>query len=148
MIAHALIQKKFRVTLLDVVDISMIPNHAATIYDGKRIPFDDDVFDVALLITVLHHIADPDATLREAKRVARRIIVLEDLVENIREARATFFADSWMNWQWFDHPHSNRSDAEWRRAFSQLDLRMIHAEQSMHTFFPFRFRHGLFVLDR
>jgi ubiquinone/menaquinone biosynthesis C-methylase UbiE len=147
LIADSLMRQHFDVTMLDVADISMIPNIRATLYDGKRMPFENDAFDIALLITVLHHIADPDATLREAMRVAKRIVVLEDLVENMREARATYFADSWLNWQWFDHPHSNRSDAEWRATFSQLGLRIVHAEQSTHAFFPFRFRHGLFVLE-
>ncbi len=51
-----------------------------TVYDGHRLPFADDSFDVVLLIFVLHHTRDPRAVLSEAKRVCRRhVIVFEDI---------------------------------------------------------------------
>jgi SAM-dependent methyltransferase len=45
--------------------------------DGHRLPFADDSFDVAILQAMLHHDSDPSATIREAFRVAREILVLE-----------------------------------------------------------------------
>jgi SAM-dependent methyltransferase len=45
--------------------------------DGHRLPYADDAFDVAILQAILHHDSDPAATIREAFRVAREIIVLE-----------------------------------------------------------------------
>lgn len=45
-------------------------------FDGKKVPYRDDQFDVALLCDVLHHTADNAASLlAEARRVARRVIV-------------------------------------------------------------------------
>ncbi len=45
--------------------------------DGHHLPYADDAFDVAILQAILHHDSDPAATIREAFRVAREIIVLE-----------------------------------------------------------------------
>jgi ubiquinone/menaquinone biosynthesis C-methylase UbiE len=45
--------------------------------DGHNLPFADDAFDVAILQAILHHDGDPQATIREAFRVAREIVVLE-----------------------------------------------------------------------
>jgi SAM-dependent methyltransferase len=146
LLAEQLIVAGRDVTLLDVVDISMVPGKRATLFDGGRIPFEDGAFDVALLITVLHHVRDPDASLAEAARVAQQVIVLEDLVETPRERFWTQLGDSWLNWEWRGHPHSNRSDAGWRAAYAKLGMKVIHAEQRLHSFWPWRFRHGLYVL--
>ena len=45
--------------------------------DGHHLPYADDTFDIAILQAVLHHDSDPGATIREAFRVAREILVLE-----------------------------------------------------------------------
>ncbi|MHB8612751.1 MAG: class I SAM-dependent methyltransferase [Candidatus Dormibacteraceae bacterium] len=45
--------------------------------DGHHLPYGDNAFDVAILQAILHHDTDPAATIREAFRVAREIIVLE-----------------------------------------------------------------------
>lgn len=45
--------------------------------DGHHLPYADDTFDLAILQAVLHHDSDPEATIHEAFRVAREIIVLE-----------------------------------------------------------------------
>jgi SAM-dependent methyltransferase len=47
------------------------------VLDGKRVPFDDASFDVAIVQGVLHHADDPEATIHEALRVAREIVILE-----------------------------------------------------------------------
>lgn len=45
--------------------------------DGHHLPYADDAFDTAILQAILHHDSDPQATIREAFRVARDILVLE-----------------------------------------------------------------------
>lgn len=42
-----------------------------------EIPYPDDRFDVSVLMGVLHHVGDPAAALREALRVAPRVVVVE-----------------------------------------------------------------------
>ncbi len=45
--------------------------------DGHHLPYANDAFDVAILQAILHHDSDPAATIREALRVSREILVLE-----------------------------------------------------------------------
>lgn len=147
-VAEAIIQRGHDVTLVDVADGSLVPGLHPHIYDGQRLPFPDDSFDVALLITVLHHIPRPDDTLVEARRVARRIAIIEDVYESNAEKWLTWIGDSWLNREFFGHPHSNRTDQGWRETFERFDLRLVEARQKMHWFFPFRFRHAIYVLSR
>jgi SAM-dependent methyltransferase len=148
LLADALLRRGFNVSLVDVVDKSMLPHLQPTVFDGITLPYPDDAFDVALLITVLHHIPDPERSLREASRVARRVIVMEDVYQTEAERRMTVLADSWVNWEWRGHPHSNRSDAEWRATFGRLGLRVADAGEEIHTLWPWRFRHATYVLER
>ena len=45
--------------------------------DGHQLPYADGAFDIAILQAILHHDSDPEATIHEAFRVAREILVLE-----------------------------------------------------------------------
>src|SRR5262245_52118956 len=51
-------------------------------FDGVRIPVPDASQDVVMLIDVLHHSDDPVALLREAKRVARKTLVVKDVMND------------------------------------------------------------------
>jgi SAM-dependent methyltransferase len=148
LVADAIMNAGHPTSIVDIANLSLVEHLQPKLYDGNTLPYPDDSFSVALLLTVLHHIPDPDNTLREARRVAHRIIVIEDIFESAREKAFTQFGDSWLNWEWRGHPHSNRDDAGWRAAFSTLGLRVTHFDQSIEWFFPFRFRHGLYVLER
>jgi SAM-dependent methyltransferase len=138
----------FDVTMLDVVDKCVLPGIRPVVYDGVTLPCADDAFGTALLITVLHHIPDPEHTLREARRTARRVIVVEDVFLTQAEKRATMLADSWVNWEWRGHPHSNRSDAQWRATFARLGFAIANSNEQIHRLWPWRFRHATYVLDR
>jgi len=41
------------------------------LWDGEKMPFDDTSFDVVISTEVLEHVSDPDAYLREVKRVLK-----------------------------------------------------------------------------
>lgn len=112
----------YDVVPVDLENLSFVDEIALVVYDGARLPFRNDSFDVALIITVLHHCPDPDAVLAEARRVARRIIVIEEIYENLFEKYFTYAVDSLFNVEFFNHPRSNRTDARWREAFQRLRL--------------------------
>ena len=65
---------------VDGVDVLIRPETAIPTqqFDGRTLPHADDSFDVAMLVDVVHHAAEPLRLLGEARRVARRGLVLKD----------------------------------------------------------------------
>lgn len=118
----------FKVTSLDIKDSSIFPEIIPTIYNGKIIPFPNRSFDTSLLITVLHHTPNPKRILVEAKRISPMIIVMEDIITNPIQKYLTFVMDSILNFEFFNHPHTNKSDKEWRKLFRQVGLRIKKTE--------------------
>lgn len=144
-VAKGLKDSGYEITLLDVVDKSAYPDFRPIIYDGKNIPFSDNSFDVALLITVLHHTKEPVGILKEAVRVAPRIIVMEDLYNGPFQKYLTFAMDSFLNREFFGHPHTNKTEREWEKVFGKLGLKIL--DRHIHNFWAF-FTSGTFYLVR
>ncbi|MCR4261082.1 MAG: class I SAM-dependent methyltransferase [Candidatus Colwellbacteria bacterium] len=144
-VAKNLRKKGYKITPLDVKDKSVHQNIRPTIYDGQSMPFPDNSFDVALLITVLHHTKKPVEVLRETLRVAPRIIVMEDLYESIFQKYLTFIMDSLLNLEFFGHPHTNMTERQWEGVFKKLGLKII--DRNIHNFWRF-FISGTFYLEK
>lgn len=53
---------------------------APLIYDGRTLPFADRQFDLVYAIDVLHHCADPMASLHDVMRCSGRLLVIKDHV--------------------------------------------------------------------
>jgi 2-polyprenyl-3-methyl-5-hydroxy-6-metoxy-1,4-benzoquinol methylase len=47
--------KGYDITPIDIKDKSLIGNIHPVVYNGSKIPFSNNAFDVALILTVLHH---------------------------------------------------------------------------------------------
>lgn len=115
-------KKGYEVVSTDVADKSLTDEIRPILYDGLRLPWPDDHFDAVLLLTVLHHTPNPEHVLREASRVGKRVIIIEDVYANGLQKRLTFFLDSLFNLEFRGHPHSNKTDQEWRRCFDAMKL--------------------------
>jgi ubiquinone/menaquinone biosynthesis C-methylase UbiE len=116
----------FNPVSLDIQNTSIHEDVKPIIYDGKKFPFQDKTFDVALILTVLHHTSFPEIIIEEAKRVARRIIIIEDVYNNHLQKYITYFIDSIANLQFFNHPHKNKSHKDWLKIFKRLSLKLVH----------------------
>jgi SAM-dependent methyltransferase len=125
-ISEVLMASSYNIVPIDIQDNSFSDMVSPILYNGRRIPFQDDLFDVSLLLQVLHHTANPGAVLEEARRISERIIVLEDVFTNSIGRYTTCLADSLLNFEFEGHPHSNKRDCEWQQLFAQLGLRLIH----------------------
>src|SRR5262249_20928989 len=95
------------------------------LYDGQRLPYDDDSFDVILLIFVLHHAADPRAVLEEARRVCRgRVIVFEDVNRNFWDRWVFRGFHRWLEWsQKIPRPYHEWSPERWSQLAAELGFR-------------------------
>lgn len=134
----------YTIDALDVADSSYDATLKPNLYDGVRMPFEDGAYYSALLLTVLHHISDPEPVLIEAMRVARRVIIIEDVYETAWQRKYTKVADSITNLEFIGHPHSNRSDEEWKETFSRLGFELLHA--SVHPFAGV-FQQAVYVIE-
>jgi len=136
----------YNITPLDVADLSFTPRMKPILYDGTHMPFKNNEFDTALILTVLHHIPakQHEAVLKETARVAKRIIIIEDVHSNWLHKQATMFMDSMFNLEFIGHPHSNKSDAEWQAVFKHLGWKLTKV-QAMQSFGLLR--HRMYVLE-
>lgn len=108
------------VQLRDQSAIPVVP------YDGQRIPFGDASFDVVLLVDVLHHTLEPLNVLREARRVARRALVIKDhLCDGWLDLSTLRFMDRVGNRRFgVSLPYNYLRLEQWQAAFATLGLRV------------------------
>jgi SAM-dependent methyltransferase len=145
-LAEVLCESGLRVAPLDLADYSFVDGLRPIIYDGERMPFDDDRFEVALLGSVLHHVERPEHLLREAGRVAPRVLVVEDVHRARLHRMVCSVIDSLLSLE-LDFPsHGYRSEAGWRRLFERqaMEVAEVHRWRSMGGLF----HHVAFLLER
>lgn len=144
-ICQVLRERNFSIIPLDTKNLSFIDNIKPIIYDGNEIPFKDNKFDVALILTVLHHTPKPEEIIKEAKRVSKRIIIIEDIYTNIIHKYLTYFTDSLLSLEFIDHPHSNKANREWQKLFKKLGLKLKEMKYKK-TFLVFK--HAVYYLEK
>lgn len=137
LISQKLQQEGFECTPIDLANLSIVPNMAVVIYDGISIPFEDKYFDTTLLLTVLHHTSDPLLVLTESARVAKKIIIIEDVYSNKIQQYLTYLMDTIVNLGHSKMTYQNKSDLEWKQTFKNLNLELV-AESSQSILFFFR----------
>jgi hypothetical protein len=94
---------------------------------------------------MLHHTTNAEALIREAGRVSDRVIIMEDIYENRFQQWITWFTDSLVNWEFYGHPHTNRTDAEWKELFERNGLKLEKVE---YYRFLLLFRQVMYVLKK
>ncbi len=123
-------------TLSDCLDVVKPGYQKApvVIYDPVELfPFEDKVFDVSLLITVLHHTQSPQKILLEAKRVTKgRVIVVEDTYHTIMGRWWTSLRDKIYNFEFFGHPEQFKNKNEWQQLFLDCGFK-VEFEREVKT---------------
>ena len=127
-LAKLLGQEGMKLSALDIEHKSLFRDVNVRVYDGQKFPFNDRQFDVCQLITMLHHTTNTEELIREAKRVSNRIIIMEDVYESPFQKYITWVTDSFVNWEFYGHPHTNRTDIEWKKLFEKNGLKLEKAE--------------------
>ena len=145
MLANSLMKKGFEVQAVDVDNHSIVESVKTIVYDGQTLPFSDRSYDTALLLLVLHHTNDPVQILKEAARVAPKIIIIEDVYHNVIQKYLTFAMDTLVNLGHSNMTYQNRSSSEWLLIFKDLELKLIEKREKRVLFF---FKQATFVLER
>ena len=88
-------------------------------FDGRTIPLEEDAVDTVLLIDVLHHTEAPAVLLAEARRVARRNIVIKDHTKAGWLAGPTLRFMDWVGNARHDvaRPHTYLTRGQWDQLF-------------------------------
>ena len=129
---YELRQKGFQVTPVDIKNRSIVSSVTPILYDGETLPYPNNAFDTCLLVAVLHHTKNPEKILSETARVSRKLIVRENIYTNTIQKYYTYCIDSILNKEFRGHPHTNKTDASWKKMFTHLGLRLEKVEYS-HT---------------
>lgn len=109
------------------IDVLVRPNARIPVqaFDGRHIPQSDHSVDVSMFVDVLHHADDPEALLREARRVTRRLILIKDHNSSGRLSNALLcFMDYVGNARYgVALPHNYLARRQWDEMFQRLGLR-------------------------
>ncbi|MDA2919989.1 class I SAM-dependent methyltransferase [Desulfobacterota bacterium AH_259_B03_O07] len=138
-------KRGFSVFPIDIKDQSLTCEVNPLIYDGKKIPFNTEHFDIALISTVLHHSRNPKELLLEAKRVAKKLIIVEDVYLSSFQKYLTYITDSIVNLEFYGHPHENKSDREWKATFNEVGLKLKDTQYRRFLLF---FRQATYYLEK
>jgi len=94
-------------------------------FDGASIPLGGDSVDVCMFVDVLHHTHNIVELLKEARRVARRHVLIKDhLCENQLDGAILKFMDAVGNPRSVRMVHNYKNRADWAQIFSACGLRI------------------------
>lgn len=143
-ISELLVEDGLSVHPIDVADLSLSESVDTVLYDGRNIPYKDNFFGTALVISVLHHTKEPEKIIKEAKRTSEKIIIMEDIYKNTAHKYATWIFDSMLNQQFKNHPHSNKTDEAWKDIFNKAGLDLVFEKEKWW----YLMRHKIYVLEK
>lgn len=117
---------KAKITGIDVIDTNLTDLNPI-IYSGRRLPFKDNQFDLGYAVFVLHHIESQKESLKELKRVAKKLVIVEEIYDNVFEKYLTYVHDWIVNRAEslsVNIPFTFHSDTEWKAIFKALNLKL------------------------
>ena len=144
-ISYFLNKKGFKVTGVDVDSLSIYSDLKPVIYDGEKLPFKNNEFDTAVIIHVLHHCSDGLKVLEEVKRVAKRVVVIEDTFRNGLEWFVVGAGDSITNNElWW---HKYRKWGEWKKIIKDHGWRLVASDQWSESVTWIYSRYCMFIIE-
>lgn len=135
--------KKFfpvsRVVSIDVVDrVLPLVDIDFSIYDGKRIPFQDSFFDGVVLVNVLHHVSkeNRDALMKEIVRVCCKggfVLIKDHVAKNMLDRFRLYMMDAIGNVPFSGMVEASYlSMSDWQLLFSGADVEVSVLENTKY----------------
>jgi SAM-dependent methyltransferase len=128
---------------IEAVDVLVRPDAAVKVhhFDGRSLPFPDKSFDAVMIVDVLHHADDAAALVREASRVARKMVVIKDHVRQgiLAQQRLKFMDVVGNRRHGVALPCNYFDRAQWAKMFDEAKLK-VSAETYDLGLYPWPFR--------
>jgi len=118
-------------------------------YDGKKIPYADNSFDCVMIVDVLHHDKNPEAVIKEAKRVSKKNILIKDHYwKNKIDFMLLKYADYIGNKRYgVSLPYNFLKISEWKSMFNRVNLKISKSEKFRYNFFD-PCNHVIYLLEK
>ncbi len=114
---------------IDGIDVIVPKNTYIKVkkYDGKKMPFKSNSFDVVMFLDVLHHTNNIEGLISEAKRVAKKTILIKDhYYKNKFDHFLLRVADYIGNKGWgISLDYNYLKEVEWRKLIERLNLKIV-----------------------
>ncbi|HJU69162.1 MAG TPA: class I SAM-dependent methyltransferase [Gemmatimonadaceae bacterium] len=109
-----------------------------TTFDGTRLPFPGNSFDVVLFADVLHHTAHAEALLRDARDVARQAVIIKDhCADGVLAWPTLRFMDRVGNARFgVALPHLYLRWDEWQAMFGRLGMAVTMMQRRLGLYPP------------
>ncbi len=119
-----------RITGVDIVDFGIRPNGILfTKYNGEKLPFKNNSFDVVIAYHVLHHTDDPQKLFAECARVVRKKILLVEPIPRVSFERPFMMILDWVFNVWKNKtirmPFAFLSESIWYKLFHLHHLGVV-----------------------
>jgi len=105
-------------------------------FDGLHLPFEDNSHDFVMISDVLHHTNNPEALLRECKRVAKSFILIKDhICDSTWDKQILSFMD-WVGNRGYEVvlPYNYLSTKNWNDIYSRIGLTLEKEFDSLHLY--------------
>lgn len=119
-----MVDKGYNVFSIDVYNGTLSNKINPVVYDGKKIPSKNGFYDAALMLSILHHVSDQKKLIKEAKRVAKKIIIQEDIVSGEFFINLHSIFDNFINLDFSLQKNKYHSINEWVEIFDKCGLKV------------------------
>lgn len=145
--ANELRKKGFLAFVLDVVKpaVQAVP---VFVYPGDKIPFRDGSWDVVSMITMLHHVPQPQALVEEAVRVSKKYVLLTEDLDGFGGRFWTVLRDMIFNLEFFGHPKQFRGQDEWTAFFEKCGLRLVKFVKVQTRLLGLPIENGFYLFEK
>ncbi|MBN2120934.1 MAG: methyltransferase domain-containing protein [Candidatus Omnitrophica bacterium] len=117
---------------------SLVPS---AVYDGQRVPFFENSFYIVSFIDTLHHTHDIFSLLKEAKRVAKKYVLIKDVLYEKEWQLISLRVQDWFGNVATGCPlvYNFLKKKQWQEVFERLGLKILVLRSSIEFKYLFPF---------